>query len=73
MADQFMNRILGAFIVIILGTALIGPLVGFVATAQVTANISATDSVLLGLITTFFVIGLVVLSVKLVISGKGKM
>ena len=54
MATQILGNLLLGFIVILVGLALVPTVQDFVTSAQGTANISTTNSSLVGLIMTFF-------------------
>jgi hypothetical protein len=58
MADGMASRFIGGAISLVLGVALIPVLADFVSTAQGSASVTATQSTVIGLVLTIFVLGM---------------
>jgi uncharacterized membrane protein YidH (DUF202 family) len=58
MADELAGKFLGGAIALVLGVALIPVVADFVDTAQGSAGVTSTQSTVIGLVLTIFVLGM---------------
>jgi len=72
------QQIIGAIILTVIGLSLFSVVLDFTATAQADPNITTSQSTLVGLVPTFFIIGLVVSVIAIMLgpmllrTGKGR-
>ena len=60
-----LGRLLQGFITVLIGANLVGPIADAVATAKNNTSLSATDTTLLGLVTLFYILGVMVAGVQI--------
>jgi uncharacterized membrane protein YidH (DUF202 family) len=58
MADELAGKFLGGAIALVLGVALIPVVADFVDTAQASSGVTSTQSTVIGLVLTIFVLGM---------------
>jgi len=69
MIKMALGRLLEGFITVLIGANLVSPVADAVGTAKASGNLTSTDQTLLGLVTLFFVLGVMVAGVQIGVAG----